>query len=58
MNNKMDNPTSIYSKEAVKDFNTIHNEYKSWLTIKKDNIDEEYPIFFLPAPISNNGVID
>ena len=58
MDKKINNPTSIYTKEAVKDFNTVHNEYKNWLKIKKDNIDEEYPIFFLPAPISNNGTID
>ena len=54
----INDPNNVYIKESCKDFNTIHEEYKNWLKTKKDNESDEYPIFFLPAPISNNSAID
>ena len=50
--NSMSNP---YIKESYKDYKTIEKEYNDWLARKTDN---EYPVFFLPPPIANNGVID
>jgi hypothetical protein len=46
-----------YKNEAIKDFNAINKEYKDWLE-SKELLNGEYPMFLLPAPISNNGLID
>ena len=58
INKNLNNPYNIYTKEALKDFDGIHKEYKDWLERKKADKSEEYPTFFLPAPLANNGVID
>ena len=58
INKNINNPNNVYTKEAYKDFDTIYKEYKDWLGTKKDNESDGYPIFFLPAPLANNGVID
>ena len=61
INHNLNDPNNVYVKEASKDFNTIYKEYQEWLKTKKDNESNEsdgYPIFFLPAPLANNGVID
>ena len=55
INNTLDNKDDPYIQGSYKDFKTIEKEYKEWLT--RNNYDE-YPVFFLPAPIANNGVID
>ena len=58
INKSINNPNNIYTKEACKDFDCIYNEYKYWLERKKVDSSEECPIFFLPAPLANNGTID
>ena len=52
------NQANIYTKEAFKDFNAIQNEYNDWMERKKEGGIEDYPLFNLPPPISNNGGID
>lgn len=55
INNTLYNMEDPYKQGSYKDFKTIEKEYKEWLA--KNNYNE-YPAFFLPAPIATNGVID
>ena len=56
--NNNNNSLNPYIGEAYKDFDTIKKEYDEWNKNKaNNNFNNDYPIFFLPAPI-NNGVID
>ena len=57
-NKGMINEKDPYVIESNKDFGIIEKEYNDWIERKKKNEDADYPMFFLPAPISNNGVID
>ena len=58
-NKTMINEKDPYIYESNKDFNIIEKEYNDWKERRKDNEDADYPMFFLPAPISNvNGMID
>lgn len=57
-NKSMVNSKDPYIIEANKDFGIIEREYNDWNERRKENEDYDYPMFFLPAPISNNGVIE
>ena len=53
--NEMGNP---YVTQSIKDYKNMAKEYNDWCEIKKKDKNIDYPMFFLPAPITNNGVID
>ncbi len=50
----------LYKTEALKDFSAIEKEFNIWMNSQKEdnNNYEELPQFFLPPPITNNGVLD
>ena len=50
--------TNPYVNESCKDFNTIGKEYNAWYERRKNDKNCDYPMFFLPPPLTNNGVID
>ena len=56
--NTLNTEQNPYIKESCKDFNTIMQEYNEWLERRKADDNCDYPMFFLPPPITNNGVID
>ena len=56
--NRVNKMQSIYVPESIKDFKTIEKEYKEWFEKKKNDNNIDYPMFFLPPPATNNGVID
>ena len=53
--NEMGNP---YVTQSIKDYKNMAKEYNDWCEIKKKDKNIDYPMFFLPPPITNNGVID
>ena len=53
--NSLNNLNNPYITESYKDYKTIEKEYNEWLSRKTGN---EYPVFFLPPPISGVGTID
>ena len=57
-NKNMENSKDPYIFESNKDFAIIEKEYNDWNERRKENEDADYPMFFLPAPISNYGVMD
>jgi hypothetical protein len=56
--NNVNTMKSIYVPESIKDYKTITKEYSDWFEKKKENNNIDFPLFFLPPPISNNGVIE
>ena len=56
--NNVNTMKSIYVPESIKDYKTITKEYSDWFEKKKENNNIDFPLFFLPPPISNNGVFD
>ena len=57
-NKSLINDKDPYIIQSNKDFALIEKEYNDWNERRKDNPDADYPMFFLPPPITNNGVID
>ena len=54
----LNNAQNPYIKESCKDFNTIGKEYNEFYERRKTDENCDYPMFFLPPPITNNGSID
>ena len=53
INNNIINP---YIGESYKDFDIIKKEYDEWNEKNVNNINKEYPQFFLPPPISTGNI--
>ena len=53
----INNRNNPYISQAYKDFETIKKEYDLWLEKKRNNPNEEIPVFSLPPPVTNNGIM-